>query len=183
MLVPFTIQDSSSIWQALPYEVAHGIVRTATLHCNDYTNAKEALKELEEKDPTMSKSKTVKARDVVSGLENSIRFLVFNRRTGSVATPDWIARNITTSPTGEPEVKSAKSAWIMKLQIVLVGSDFNLALKTSSDSEFRPVRCFSLKDGMEKHRIINLCEGYQHLIEQESAADGAEDEVGLTCTM
>jgi len=181
MLVPFTMQDSSTIWQALPYEVAHGIVRTATLHCNDYTNAKEALQELKAKDPTMSKSKTVKASELVSGLENSRRFLVFNKRTGAVATPDWIAKNITTSPTGEPQGKTG-SAWIMTLQIVLEGSDFNLALKTSSDSEFRPVRCFSLKDGMEKSGIITLSEGYQHLLEKDTA-DGPDDEVGLTCTI
>ncbi len=175
MLVPFMMQDSSGIWQALPFEVAHGIVRTATLHCHDYANAKETLGELQEKDPTFSKSKTVKARELVSGLESSTRFIVFNKRTGSVATPEWLARNITTSPTGEPEVKSQKSAWVMTLQIVLVGSDFNLALKTSSDSEFRPVRCFSLKDGMEKHRIISLCDGYQHLLD-----NGQDDEEGLT---
>lgn len=176
-----TSQDSSGVFQALPFEVAHGVVRTVVLRASCLTTAKEELAKLRQGDPTDSKAKTREAAQKVQKLSNETdRFIVFNRRTGQVATADWLTKHVTSDAEGRPIMKAKNSkniAWIMTLKISLQSGELNLQLRSKSDQPFRRVRCFDLTSATSKLKLASFQQGYGYLLEDDG--DNVE-EVGIS---
>ena len=172
------MQDDCGIWQALPFEIAHGIVRTVVWHCDEYLKTKTELQSLKDSE-VGKKSKIEKLEEKLIGLRSADRFIVYNKRTGGVATAEWLSKHIKADAAGKPMVKSESSrskssAWIMTLRFQFVSHDFNISLRTTDDSSFRRIRCFSLRDGIQRGGLFHLAEGYAHVLEDNSK-DDAED--------
>ena len=165
------LQDSSGTFQPLPYEVAHGIVRTVVLHASELRTAKEELAKLEAADPEFTKPKTKAARDKVQNLMKADRFIVFNTRTGQVATTEWLNKFIVASPEGKPVLKNSNTkakAWIFTLRFSLIGGDIDLQLRTKDTEDFRRVRCFGLQIGSVRMPYADLVDGYGHLLDEDA---------------
>lgn len=120
----------------------------------------------------MPGKKTQKLRDTVSGLLSADRFLIFNRRTGDLATQEWVTKYVTSTPEERPVLKNDKSKvkmWVMTLRIELSdGHDgagsATLGLRPTDEGEFQAVRCWDLQEGRPKDGILRICRGYQHLL-------------------
>ena len=78
-----TAQDEKEkdTWWALPYEMAHAIVRTLCSHMHQWRLAKAELARLKDKDPKKSNAKTKKAQKAFDDLHDMDRYAVMNRRT------------------------------------------------------------------------------------------------------
>ena len=87
------MKDSEGVYQALPYEIAHGVVRSLCLHISELREQRKVLANLEASDGKQAKLDAVK--DKIEKLQSMDRFVVFNRRTGVVATNDWLSRHAT----------------------------------------------------------------------------------------
>ena len=153
---------------SLPYEVAHAVVRTLCLHTHSYLKAKDAYLALKNDDPGMKKLKTRKSLEEMQKLEKCNRFCVLNRRTGFVATADWLSKHIKTNASGMPELKKPDSKcnpWILTLQVAISGPNVSLALKSDPKKAFRAVKCFDIRHGSERTLLSALTTGYEHLFE------------------
>lgn len=163
-----TVQDAvdSMVFQPLPYEVAHAVVRTLCMHSNCFLKAKEDYKKLQEGDPNIEKPKTVKAKEEYTKLCKVDRWIVMNRRTGWVATHDWLTKHMVLSADGRPSVRKKDSRcnpWLLTLRIVITGSQVDLMLRPDDSKPFRAVRCFDLENGRYKTHLGSITTGYEHL--------------------
>lgn len=166
-----TLQDEKDplVYQSLPYEVAHAIVRTLCLHTGIYLKTRAEHASLKASDPKESKAKTRKAREAVQKLTDCYRYCVMNRRTGFVATSDWLQKHMILSEDGKPQLKKPNSKckpWILTLKIVLSGLQVDLELKTGEGKEFRSIKCFDIGEGKNKRHLPSITVGYQHLFEE-----------------
>lgn len=177
-------QDSDGVWQQLPYEVAHGVAKTVTMHGADVAAAKKELVKLLETDTEENKTKTKKAREQTERLKNVERWMIFNRRTGQLAVPEWIQKHIQADEQGRPQPKNPKTTsrpWLMTLKIVMVDTaNVEISLRTDQqeNAPFRRVRCLSLSQGTEKATLAHLTQGYSHLVSGNDE-DDAEDRLLL----
>lgn len=107
-------------------------------------------------------------------------YLIFNRRTGQVATGEWVRKHVITGPDNKPRMKNEASTakpWIMTLRIDLVESNVQVYLRPKDNESFRRVRCFALQEGREKAKLAHITSGYAHLIhEGEGKGDGSGSE-------
>ena len=181
-------QDKSGQFQALPYELAHGIAKTATKHCYDYQVARRDYYEKLEQDPTCSKAKTVKAKEDLEKLKAVDLYMVFNRRTGQMATREWMKTYLTTDEHGIPKPKKENSTakpWIACLRFEL-GLDLHkvsLAFKITEGGEFREVRLFHFEDGMTTTKINVFTDGYKHLLHQDELEEDRNCFLKLNCVL
>lgn len=175
------IKDSDGVWQQLPYEVAHGVAKTVTMHGADVAAAKKELVKLLETDTEENKTKTKKAREQTERLKNVERWMIFNRRTGQLAVPEWIQKHIQADEQGRPQPKNPKTTsrpWLMTLKIVMVDTaNVEISLRTDQqeNAPFRRVRCLSLSQGTEKATLAHLTQGYSHLVSGNDEDDAEED--------
>ena len=102
---PKQVQDA---WIPLPYEIASAAVRTLVLHIRKLEAARAAFQLLYEKDPTKSKPKTVSTEQEVKLLESGQRHIVMNRRTGQIASAEWLYRHVHIVE-GIPTPRNAKT--------------------------------------------------------------------------
>ena len=170
------MQDSEEIYHNLPFEVAHGVVRTLVQHLSQFQEAKVELARLLEEDPSSKKKKTQTLSEKVQKWRRVDKFIVMNRRTGQVATPEWLGKHVGEDAEGRPCMKNPKStarAWILTLRCLVDEGDqvFSIALQTKADSSFRNVRCLELRTGLPEKGIDFLMGGYQHILDPE---DGPE---------
>lgn len=162
---------------ALPYEIAHAVVRTLVMHSQKYHDAKNDLKEQMDADPTMKKSKTLKAKETWEGLQSVDRYAVMNKRTAWIATPEWLSKYMVVGDNGEPKLKNEKSkvsAWILTLRITASGSEVDLQLRPRMGAAFRTVRCLDLRSGYAITKLGTIMAGYDHLLDEQSG-DGVEE--------
>lgn len=168
---------------ALPYEVTHAVVRTLVLHTKVYLDTKTELEDLLKTDPAIKKSQTKKLKEAMDGLASVERFAVMNRRTGWVATPEWLQKNMTVGPSGEPVYKGKKgnkSAWVLTLKIKITGKDVYFELKPRTGAEFRAVRCLKLGEGQSETKLASMIAGYDHLLEDDcTVAEQPEEPVDI----
>ncbi|CAK9082770.1 unnamed protein product [Durusdinium trenchii] len=163
------LEDGNGKWQQLPYEIAHGVVRTLTKHAYDYLCTKRQLRQLLESDPNGKKSKTKKCQEECQKMQHVDHYLIFNRRTGQVATGEWVRKHVITGPDNKPRMKNEASTakpWIMTLRIDLVESNVQVYLRPKDNESFRRVRCFALQEGREKAKLAHITSGYAHLIHE-----------------
>ena len=166
---------SGTAWLQLPYEVAHGVAKLVVLHGSEVIQAKKDLANQLLNDSEEKKTRTQKAREAVEKLKSVERFLVFNRRTGQLATAEWIQKHIGSDEHGRPKVRNPKSTakpWLMTMKFQ---GDEHVKISLRTDdvegSAFRQVRCLSLTQGIEKADLQSLVSGYQHLVVNEEEGD------------
>ena len=179
-LTSTNVMQDNDQWLQLPYEIAHGVVRTVTKHVYDYLLAKSRLKKLVEGDPEQKKSKTVNAQINVKRKEHVDLFMIFNRRTGQIATPEWTNKHLVADSSGRPVLKneSAKvKPWVMTLRLrILEVGDIQIGLRSGEDdSEFKDVRCFDLDKQLSNKKIANIAEGYGHLLQSLGDSEDQEE--------
>lgn len=150
------------------------MVKTLCMHTNTYLKAKEDYQKAKDTDATEKKAKTKKLRDEFSKLRKCDRFAVMNRRTGFVATSDWMSKHLVITPEGKPVPKKSNSKcnpWILTLRIAITdatsGSEIALELKTQDNKPFRRVKCFDVRDGLEKSGLAPITSGYEHLFQDD----------------
>ncbi|CAK8985840.1 unnamed protein product [Durusdinium trenchii] len=174
------LQDESGDgWNALPYEIAHGVVRTLAEHAYNFRLAKNDYKAILEGDPGATSVKAKKQKEILSKLERTDRFLVFNRRTGELATTEWVKKYLTANPaTGKPQMKNEKSTakpWVMTLRIVINQALVEVSLRPYEAADFRAVRCYDIQNGLPQKQLTTITQGYQHL-HLRPGDDGEESE-------
>ena len=173
---PPSPQDAAQ-WHALPYEIASAYVRTLALTVNALQNSKKNLAVLREKDAHDSKPATIKARNEYTGLRNCKRWIVMNKRTGCMATQEFLAKNVRTSD-GRPVFKkmSAKQQpWVVTLGFKVENTDAQLTLQLTTSSPFYNLRCFDLSKGQQRSKLTILLEGYEHMGHPLEDIDGDND--------
>lgn len=168
-------------WHSLTYELASALVKTLVHHVHDLESARKKLDQLKSADPDCTKPKTAKADSDYKKLLQAKRFFVMNKRTGVMATEDWVRRNIVADPeTGEPTMKNPRSKaspWILALEYDGRTEDVELRLKVSSTAPSRPVRCWDIREASVCMGLEQLVPGYEHMLANEAAdcEDGAEN--------
>lgn len=161
-------EHESGKFHALPYELAHPVVKAFCTHISAFREAKNNQKELEENEPGTSKAK--KAKTAVDDLLDVKRYIILNRRTGWPATAEWLARHIVTGPDGKPKMKNSNSKaspWILSVRIKLTGGDAEIWMQPAEGKSFRSVRCLSLSDGLLKTEFSQLLDGYDHILQED----------------
>ena len=159
----------SGKFHALPYELAHPVVKAVCTHIQAYRDAKKTEKDLEETEP--GSSKAIKAKKATEELVDVKRYIILNRRTGWPATADWLSRHIVIEPNGKPKMKKHESKakpWILTVRIKLKNPDAEISMQPAEGKTFRAVRCMSLTDGHLKTTFAQLIAGYGHILEEES---------------
>lgn len=162
-------EDDLELYHSLPYEIARAVVRSLCLHTSCYLKAKDELRKQEEVDPEFKKAKSIKVRDEVKKLSNCDRFIVMNRRTAWVATPEWVTKHMTVGADGRPvpKKKDAKcNPWILTLRVAISSSQVELLLKANEKKKFRVVKCFDLDKGRYKATLTTITSGYEHLFDE-----------------
>lgn len=172
-------QDSES-WKALPYEASGAMVRSLMLHLHKLREAKDVLTANLAHDPDLKKAATRKSRDAVQALLDVQRYLVFNPRTGQMATEAWLAKNIV-AVGGKPQFKDPKkqnkSPRILTLRVVVTEPDsVTLTLDVGDEDGPRPVRCFDLSKATEEGGLKFFAEGWSYM----GAETFEPDEDGLS---
>lgn len=171
------LEDDGLEWQSLPYEIAHGIAKVLAAHIHELNGTKkEHAKELQN-DPAHAKAKTQKLRTKVEKMQNADTFLVFNRRTGDLATSEWTKKYLIASADGKPQLRNDKGKLkisVITLRIVIVDGAVNLSLRSSDDRPFQKVRCWSLEQGRSNSKLAQLMTGYQHLLRDDPESDGED---------
>ena len=144
-----TCQDETDQWKALPYEAAGALVRSLMLHCHKLANFQEAKAKALQDDPECKKASTQKCVERVEQNLHVEKYLVFNPRTGQMATEAWLGKHILVV-AGKPKFKHPskehKNPKILTLKIKVLDDNVELTLDIS-DSTIgqRPVRCFDLR--------------------------------------
>ena len=168
------LQDEAipGTFHSLPYQLANAVVRTVTLHAKSVHDAKDNLNKLLEADPMMENIKTKKAKELCDGLSAAERHAVLNRRTGYMATADWLQRHISVNEEGMPVPKKAGSTckpWVLTIKILLAGGGkVKLSLRPKVGKPFRALRCLDIRAGISESRLSTLTSGYGHLFDDDS---------------
>ena len=165
-------EDSAGVYQALPYEIAHGVVYTLVKHGGQLRDAKNLVATLEAESSTKP-AKIEKAKQAYTALHNVQRHMVFNRRTGCLATSDWVAKHVQTNAEGFPVPKNASSTskpWVMTLSVQIIGLELKVELRSSLASGFRRVRCFDLKTTLAQTKVTVLT-GYEDILTEQCEDD------------
>ena len=183
-------QHNEGMFHSLPYEIAHAVVRTLCLHTHAFVAAKNDYAKLKGGDPNEKKKKTITAGETMTKLADCVRFCVVNRRTGFVATQDWLSKHITVGEDGKPRPKKDDSKckpWILSLKIVIKqerkSHTVALELKTCDAKPFRTVKCFDLRDGQAQNHLQAITNGYDYLFEEHAPPEDRFLEDLLYCNM
>lgn len=161
-------------WLQLPYEIAHGVVRTLTKHTFDYLASKKKFEDSLNDDPEKKKPATTNLEIRYRKLQHVDLYMIFNRRTGQVATHDWVRKHIVADSSGKPVLKKAESKlkpWVMTLRVDLDPDHSSIGLRSCNNGEFKEVRCFDLQNQCEKTKLAQLADGYAHLLRPEAGSD------------
>lgn len=163
------MQDDTDpgVFHCLPYELAHPVVKLATMHFKSYLEARREYRALADEDPKAKQKKTKTAKQAVDALKHVERFAILNRRTGTLATPEWVGRYFHISKEGKPTLKKDTGKikpWIVTIRIEIEGDAANLWMQPAEAKGFRAVRCFSLSDGQLQASFSKLIAGYMHIL-------------------
>ncbi|CAK9086713.1 unnamed protein product [Durusdinium trenchii] len=173
------------VYHPLPYELAHAVVRTVALHGTAFLDAQQEYESCKEADPKEKLAKTKKAKEQLMGLHSADRFSVLNRRTGWVATSEWMTKHmVIVDGKPQPKVNSntpKSKAWILAVRITIVGGNVELKLQPSEGKSFRRVRCLSLENGLEKAKLHSLAEGYAHVLDAAPIGDAYDAGEDVEC--
>ena len=163
-------QDLDGTWKALPYEAAAALVRSLMLHLHKFKKAVLEVQRQKKADPSMSKPASQKAQEALHDLKDVQKFLVFNPRTGQMATDSWVNRYIVVEQ-GKPKYKKARKSGVgprvltLSVKIPDPAGEVKLALDLNDSSEAGPraVRCFELAEGVERSGVEFYVDGFEHM--------------------
>jgi len=169
------LQDQNDEWKALPYEAAGAVARSLMRHCHTLSELRKSKALLLEKDPQKKKAATQKVCVKVDSMLHVDKYMVFNPRTGQMATEAWLSDHIQVVE-GKPEFKRKRKndigPKIVTLGIKVLENTVDLTLDLShGDMGARPIRCFDLRDSKPQGDLQYLSTGFGHLGE-----DSLEDE-------
>ena len=133
------------------------------MHGKAYLEAKRELAAQKELDPKQKKSKTLKAKAALQDLREVTRYAVMNRRTGWVATSEWLNHHVKMEE-GKPCPKGKGKLWIVSVRIRVVGLCIDIAMSPADGKALRPIRCFSIQDGGTNAKLSSIVSGYSHLL-------------------
>lgn len=169
----------------MSYELASAFVRTLMLHGAKLRAARNSFLELSALDEHLKKAATKKAKQEFENLKSVSRYMVFNPRTGELASQQWLNNHIQVMD-GVPCMKKKLGKacpFIVTLGFDLLPvGDVKLTVKTAPDKPALPVRCFDLREGGAQSKFTFLMDGYDHLAaevivdEEEMDDEGANDE-------
>ena len=166
------LQDSTGQWRALPYEIAHALVRSVILHCRKWAEAQEASHEALRDDPSARKPRTRELQAQLLLFRDARRYIVFNRRTGHAATQEWMATHMKIQD-GKPVPKreNQRAPWMASYRFRATGQLVKLHLALDDGEPERPVRCLELQSNEEREQVQDIIDGYQHLdVDEEFAS-------------
>ncbi|CAK9114494.1 Uncharacterized protein (Fragment) [Durusdinium trenchii] len=165
-------EDTPDEWHGLPYEIAHAIVRCVTMHGKAFLDAKRELHAQKQVDLSGKKPKTLKLKSAFEALHESKRYSVMNRRTGWVATSEWLNTHVKVAEDGKPHPKKEKGKlWILTIHIKIVGPNIDVRFSPSDGKPFRAVRCLSLEGGAVNAKLTSIVSGYEHLLTDDDDAE------------
>lgn len=148
--------------------MAHAIVRSITMHAQRWHEAKKDFQERKESDPEATKVKTKQAQELWKKMQLVDRHQVMNRRTGWVATQDWLSRHMVVDQAGVPRNRNPKSkakAWVVTVRIKMTGTELEAQFRPSLEQAFRRIRCWDIRSGEPRCKLMSLAAGYQHVFE------------------
>ena len=154
------------------------------LHCHRLVNFQEAKAKALQDDPECKKVFTQKCMERVEQNLHVEKYLVFNPRTGQMATEAWLGKHIHVV-AGKPKFKHPskehKDPKILTLEIKFLDDNVELTLDIS-DSTIgpRPVRCFDLSSSQPQGDLTVLTMGFSHMggSSIEEHEDGAVESDG-----
>ena len=172
-------QDTEQVYQPMPYEIAHGIARSTAKHCFNFQKLRREANKLLEQDPSSSKAKTKKAVEELEKMKSCFLYIVFNRRTGQVASSEWLRQHITVGEDGKPRPARSNSRanpWITTLKFELVENEVRLSFRALETQEFRSVRCFCFHEGRAFMKLHNMRVAYDHVVTAEGPTNDEEED-------
>ncbi|CAK9114704.1 Uncharacterized protein (Fragment), partial [Durusdinium trenchii] len=130
------VQVESGEWQSMSYELASAFVRTLMLHGAKLRAARNSFLELSALDEHLKKAATKKAKQEFENLKSVSRYMVFNPRTGELASQQWLNNHIQVMD-GVPCMKKKLGKacpFIVTLGFDLLPvGDVKLTVKTAPD--------------------------------------------------
>lgn len=173
-------QDTDNAWKALPYEATGAMVRSLMLHCHRFSEAKVARDKALEEDPEAKKSVTHKLVEKVAGLSHVDKYLVFNPRTGQLATEMWLSAHIQVV-NGKPQFKHPskqnKDPKILTLTIKIDNGSLDCLLDLGN-GDSKPVRCYDLRSSAIPTDMDILLGGFGHMADKWQDDDDDEGDRG-----
>eukprot|EP00438_Fugacium_kawagutii_P007704 Skav222593 [mRNA] locus=scaffold1852:30316:32970:+ [translate_table: standard] len=166
-LVPQNVpEELDGSWKALPYEAAGAAVRSLMIHCRKLGEAQAAMEKALLDDPSQVKAVTKKLVERATGLLHVDRYLVFNPRTGQLATEMWLAKHIQVVD-GKPQFKNAnkkhKTPKILTLTVKIENGKLQLFLDLQCGGGPQPLRCYDLRSSEPQGDLQFLQVGFGHM--------------------
>eukprot|EP00438_Fugacium_kawagutii_P029588 Skav213420 [mRNA] locus=scaffold38:167382:172740:- [translate_table: standard] len=176
-----SLTDDENEWKALPYEACGAVVRSLMLHLHKVNEARAAKDKLLAEDPQSKKAATVKAVAKAMSMQHVERYLVYNPRTGQLATEAWLSHHIQVvdgKPQWKNPTKKHHPPKVLTLEVKIL-DDAQVDLKLDlGDSVPRPVRCFDLRTTASNGDLEFLTQGFGHMGHQNlDDEDGNQEEV------
>ena len=162
------------------------MVRSLMLHCWRVFQAHVAKETALSEDPGKVKATTKKNIEKYNSLLKVERFIVFNNRTGQMATEAWLQKHITVvngHPKFKHPCKQGKDPKILTLSVEITEqSQVNLKLDLGNNSGGpRKIRCFDLRTAETPGDLKFLSSGFAHMatdfLEGDDEGDYDFDEV------
>ena len=177
------LQDSNGEWKSLPYEAAGAMVRSLMVHLHKYSEAHVAMNQAVGDDPEKKKTVTKKLVEKVDQLSSIKKFMVFNPRTGQMATESWLVKHIQVVE-GVPKFKHPNkqnaNPKILTLGIQIADETLDLTLDLGDNNMGpRPVRCYDLRKASPLGGVQILTEGFGHMGEQHLEGEEDENDIDL----
>ena len=171
-------QDQHGQWKALPYEAAGALVRTLMRHCHAVMQLRIAKEKALSDDPNATKAATKKLVDKYTSYQSVEKYMVFNGRTGQMASEMWLSKHIHVVD-GKPAFKKAtgKVPKILTLGVKIINGSLDLTLDFGNEvSCAQPVRCMDLRTSQPQGELEALAAGFGHLGDENIDSDGERDE-------
>ena len=156
-------------------------MRSLMQHCHTLGNLSSSLAKALEEDPAVEKQSSKSLSQKLRALEDVERYIVFNPRTGQMATAAWIEKHILVQhgvPTFKKASKQNQTPKILTLGIKIKDKSVKLTLDLGFDEKNpRPVRCLHLASRKAQSDLTELEQGYGHMGQPWDEDDQDLDEV------
>ena len=142
------------------------------LHCHRVDEANVSRDQPLADDPQQKKAVTKRLVEKAEQLVHVKKYLVFNPRTGQLATEQWLSKNIQVQD-GKPKFKNPskqKSPKILTLTIRVVHKDLDLKVDLGNVTDM-PLRCYDLRQSQPLGDLDLLQGGFGHMADDWEEPD------------
>ena len=158
-------EDDHGNWKSLPYEAVGALVRALMVHCHKLGELQVAKQQALDEDPSQKKAITKRLVEKANGMMHVDKYLVFNPRTGQLATETWLGKHIQIV-NGKPQFrhpsKQNKDPKILTLTIKITDGALALHLDLGNGAS-RMVRCWDLRSSKPQGDLKVLEGGFGHM--------------------